>query len=185
MRDRGTQTRIGRIEPYIDMTGTITKALSYGTDKGTLGPWYNLEDLKETFPKWIIPDPPRYYNNKNFNPQIRRDLLDNRQEKKKYKTPPVDQSYNDIQGGRGRGRGRGSGGSGRGAYQPQYRGRGKSTYSEEYRHWDASQTSGPSTGPRRSQEDESWQEYKEWEKNQERVSPGYFTRDYEDRKRAR
>merc|ERR1711895_182475 len=90
MRDRGTQTRIGRIEPYIDLTGTIKKAISYGTDKGSLGPWYNLEDVKETFPKWIIPDPPRYYNNKNFNPQIRRDLLDNRQEKKKYKTPPID-----------------------------------------------------------------------------------------------
>ena len=181
----GTKTRIGRIEPYIDLTGTIKEALSYGTDKGTLGPWYDLEEIKETFPKWKIPDPPRYYNNKAFNPQIRRDLLNNRQERKKYKTPPIDQSSNDIQGGRGRGRGRGSGGSGRGAYQPQYRGRGKSSYNEEYRDWDASQTAGPSTGPRRSHEDESWHEYKEWEKNQDRDSPGYFTRDYEDRKRAR
>ena len=179
----GKQTRVGRIEPYIDLKGIIKKALSYGIDKDNLGPWYILEEVMKTFPKWVIPDPPRYYNNKAFNPQIRRDLLDNRQEKKKYKTPPVDQSYNDIQGGRGRGRGRGSAGSGRGTYQPQYRGRGRSTYSEEYRDWDASQTANPSSGSRRSQEEESWQEYKE--KNQDRDSPGYFTRDYEDRKRAR
>ena len=78
----GQQTRVGRIEPYIDLNGNIKKALSYGIDKDNLGPWYNLEEVRKTFPKWEIPDPPRYYNNKNFNPQIRRDLADNRQDKK-------------------------------------------------------------------------------------------------------
>ena len=71
-------TRIGRVEPYIDRDGIIKKALSYGTDKDNLGPWYNVEDLEKTFPKWLIPDPPKYYNNKNFNPTVRRDLMDNR-----------------------------------------------------------------------------------------------------------
>ena len=68
----GTQTRIGRVEPYIDRDGTIKKAISYGSDKGTLSTWYSLEKVKETFPKWVIPDPPRYYNNKSFNPTVRR-----------------------------------------------------------------------------------------------------------------
>ena len=54
----GTQTRIGRVEPYIDRDGTIKKAISYGSDKGTLSTWYSFEELKEIFPKWIIPDPP-------------------------------------------------------------------------------------------------------------------------------
>ena len=131
----GSQTRIGRVEPYIDRDGTIKKAISYGSDKGTLNTWYSFEEVKKIFPNWIIPDPPKYYNNKSFNPTVRRDLGDNRQ--KKHKTPPGDQSGNDIQGGRGRGRGRGSGGYSRGAHQPQNRGRGKSTYDEEYKDWDA------------------------------------------------
>ena len=176
----GGQTRVARIEPYIDVNGTIRKALSYGTDKENLGPWYYLEDVKKIFPKWEIPDPSNYYNNKKFNPQIRRDLADNRKDKKKYKTPPIDQSYNDIQGGRGRGRGRGSE---RGTHQPQYRGRGRPTYNDEYREWDASQTANPSSSSRRTHEEESWQEY--MESKQDRDSPGYFTREYEDRKRAR
>ena len=124
------QTRVARIEPYIDVDGTIRKALSYGSDKESLGPWYHLEDIRKAFPNWRILDPSKYFNNKKFNPQARRDLAENRKDKKKNKNPPIDQSGNDIQGGRGRGRGRGSE---RGTLQPQYGGRGRPIYSEEYR----------------------------------------------------
>ena len=173
-------TRVARIEPYIDEDGTIRKALSYGSDKENLGPWYNLEDIKKVFPRWKIPDPSRYFNNKKFNPQARRDLAENRKERKKYKTPPIDQSNNDIQGGRGRGRGRGFE---RGTHQPQYGGRGRPTYSEEYREWDANQSAKPSSSSRRTHEEETWQEYREYKQDSD--SPGYFTREFEDRKRAR
>ena len=185
----GTGTRMGRVEPFIDRDGTIKMAISYGSNKETLKTWYNLEEVKRVFPNWVIPDHPRYYNSKSFNPTIRRDLGE---KQKKNKTPPGDQSNSDIQGGRGRGRGRGVGGYSRGAYQPQNRGRGKATYEEEYKDWDATQTAGPSKG-KKSQEDETWwdidysrENYREYqEKSQNRDSPGYFTRDYEDRKRAR
>ena len=183
----GTNTRVGRVEPYIDRDGTIKEAISYGSDNGTLRTWYNMEEIKRVFPNWIIPNPPRYYNNKTFSNTVRRDL-----DKKKSRAPPGDQSSSDIQGGRGRGRGRGAGGYSRGAYQPQNRGRGKVSYEEEYKHWDATQAAGPSKG-KKSQEDESWwdkdysgENYNEpQEKSQNRDAPGYYTRDFEDRKRAR
>ena len=172
---------MARIEPYIDVDGIIRKAMSYGKDAESLGPWYNLEDIFKTFPKWRIPEPSKYYNNKRFNALARRDLQESKKERKRNRYPPIDQSSNDIQGGRGRGRGRGSE---RGTLQPQYGGRGRPTYSEEYREWDASQSANPSS--RRTHEEESWQEYMEYKKEgQYRDSPGYFTREFEDRKRAR
>ena len=100
--------------------------------------------------------------------------------------------------GEGGGRGRGSE---RGSYQPQHRSRGRPSYSEgdrpfyrqddrrerEYREWDASQTA--RTSSRKSYEDEVWQEYQEQmgysQEGKHRESPGYFTKEYEDRKRAR
>ena len=38
--------RVARVEPYIDVDGTIRKALSYGRDAESLSPWYNMEDIK-------------------------------------------------------------------------------------------------------------------------------------------
>ena len=173
--------------------------MSYGRDVESLGPWYNLEDILKTFPKWRIPDPSKYYNMKKFNAQARRDLQESKKERKRNRYPPIDQSSNDIQGGRGRGRGRGSE---RGTFQPQYRGRGRPFYSEgdrpyyrqddrnkerEYREWDASQSADPSS--RRTHEEESWQKYQEYmeyqQEGQHRDPPGYYTKEFEDRKRAR
>ena len=126
-----------------------------------------------------------------------------KKENRKYKQTPVDQSDKDIQGGGGRGaRGRGSE---RGASQPQYRGRGRPTHREgerpyprytdrdrdrEYREWDESQSAGPSSRREpRSHEEESWQRYQEQMKvepeGQYRTHPGYFTKEYEEKKRAR
>ena len=192
------ESRVVRIEPYIDTNGVIRKALSYGKDADYLGPWFNLEDIMKTFPKWKIPEPARYFNNKKFSKSARRDLQENRKDRKKSSYPPGDQSNKDIQGGRGGGRGRGSE---RGSYQPQYRGRGRPAYSEgdrpsyrpdsrrerEYREWDESQKAGPSSGL--TYEERVWQEYQEnmgySQKGKSRDSQGYFTKEYEDRKRAR
>ena len=183
------ESRVARIEPYIDVDGIIRKAMSYGGDAESLGPWYNLEDILKTFPKWRIPEPSKYYNNKRFNALARRDLQESKKERKRNRYPPIDQSSNDIQGGRGRGRGRGSE---RGIFQPQYRGRGRPFYSEgdrpyyrqddrnkerEYREWDASQSADPSS--RRTHEEESWQKYQEYmeykQEGQHRDPPGYYT----------
>ena len=77
------ESRVARIEPYIDVDGTIRKAMSYGGDVESLGPWYDLEDILKTFPKWRIPDPPKYYNNKRFNVLARRDLQESKKERKR------------------------------------------------------------------------------------------------------
>ena len=98
------ESRVARIEPYIDTDGIIRKVLSYGKEAENLGPWYNLEDILKTFPKWKVSEPSKYFNNKKFNKSARRDLQENRKERKKNSYPPVDQSNKDIQGGRGGGK---------------------------------------------------------------------------------
>merc|ERR1711888_570530 len=153
--------------------------------------------MQKIFPKWKIPDPAKFFNNK-FNKSARRDLQENKKERKKSNYPPGDQSYKDIQGGRGGGRGRGSG---RGGYQPQYRGRGRPTYNEgdrpfygsenrrerEYRECDENQAARPSFS--QSYEERMWQDYQDKmgysQKGKDRDSQGYYTKEYEDRKRAR
>ena len=190
------ECRVVRIEPYIDTDGVMRKVLSYGNDADYLGPWFNLEEMQRIFHKWKIPEPSKYFNNKKFNKSARRDLQDNKKERKKGNYPPGDQSYKDIQGGRGRGRG-----SGRGGYQSQYRGRGRPAYSEgdrpfygsdnrrerEYREWDESQAARPSSS--QSYEERMWQDYQDKmgysQKGKDRDSQGYYTKEYEDRKRAR
>ena len=76
------ESRVARIEPYIDTNGVIRKALSYGKEAEYLGPWFNLEDILKTFPKWKISETSRYFNNKKFNKSARKDLQENRKERK-------------------------------------------------------------------------------------------------------
>ena len=190
--------KVVRVEPYIDTDGVIRRALSYGDDADRLGPWFNLEDIQKAFPKWKIPEPSKFFNNRKFSKSARRDLQENKKERKRGNYPPGDQSYKDIQGGRGGGRGRGSG---RGGYQTQYRGRGRYTYNggdrpsygadnrrdREYREWDESQAARPSTS--QSYEERMWHDYKEEmgynQKGNDREPQRYYTREYEDKKRAR
>ena len=192
------ECKVVRIEPYIDIDGVIRRALSYGDDADRLGPWFSLEEIQKAYPKWKIPNPSKFFNNKKFSKTARRDLQDNRREKKKGNYPPGDQSHKDIQGGRGGGRGRGSG---RGGYQPYYRGRGRPTHREgerpsyssdsrrdrEYREWDEGQDARPSTS--QSYEERMWQDYEVEmgyrQKGNDRDPQGYYTKEYEDRKRAR
>ena len=185
------ECRVARVEPYIDTDGKIKRALSYGDDADRLGPWFILEEIQKAYPRWKISNPSKFFNNKKFSKTARRDLQDNRREKKKGNYPPGDQSIKDIQGGRGGGRGRGRG-SGRGGYQPYNRGRGRPTYASdnrrdrEYREWDESQDA--KQGPSNSYEHRVWDDYEDqmgYKKGNERDSQGYYTKDYEDRKRAR
>ena len=178
----GPDNRVGRKEPYIDHDGVIKTALCYGNEMGALKVWYKFEDVKKIFPNWVVPVPDRYYNNKRFSNTIRRDLTEG---KKKGKGPPIDQSKDDIQGGRGRGRGRGATGYSRGSYQPQNRGRGRDRYDEDYSAWDASQSSGGRT----QNGDGFWRtdygsnnQNNSQEESQNRDSYGYTTKEYETRK---
>ena len=114
-KDKGPEyrdARLGRIKVYVDIEGRIRRALSYGEEAETLETWFNLEDVKDAFPHWVIPKPCPYYNTRRFNPaSIRKELLNN-----KNVVRPGDQSGRDIQGkrvqqptrGRNRTRGYGS-----------------------------------------------------------------------------
>ena len=41
----GSESRVGRIEPYVDTDGKIKKALCYGNSMGNLEGWYDLEEV--------------------------------------------------------------------------------------------------------------------------------------------
>ena len=160
------ECRVARVEPYIDTDGIIKKALSYGDEAEHLKIWFILEDVLKAYPKWKMSIPSKYFNNKKFSKTARRDLQEN---KKRGNNPPGDQSTKDIQGGRGGWRGRGRG-YWRGGYQPYSSGigRGRPAYDsdrreKEYRDWDESQDS----------------------KGRDRDNQGYYTKEYEEKKRAR
>ena len=181
------ECRVARVEPYIDTDGVIKRALSYGDEAERLTVWFSLEEVQKAYPKWRVANPPKFFNSKKFNKTARRDLQENRRDKKRGNLPPGDQSYKDIQGGRGGGRGRGSG---RGGYQPYNRGRGRPTYGSdrrdrEYREWDDSQDN--QQGSSKSHGQRNWEEYEDQYKKKgiDRDPQGYYTKEYEDRKRAR
>ena len=189
-----TNTTVGRIEKIITREGNIKEVVGYGTNDDTLKIWYSLEDMKKAFPNWVRPNPSKYYNSRVFSNSIRRE-----QGRDRSGAPPGDQSNRDIQGGRGRGRGRGGTGYSRGSFQSQNRGRGRGYHQEEYNQWDATQSSGPGRGgPVQAQAERTW-----WETNysgdsynasqersqnrdpQEKDTPSYYTKDFDEKKRAR
>ena len=184
------ECRVARVEPYIDTDGVIKRALSYGDDADHLSIWFSLEEVQKAYPKWRIANPSKFFNNKKFSKTARRDLQENKRDRKRGNLPPGDQSTKDIQGGRGGWRGRGSW---RRGYQPYNRGRGRPTYNSEsrrdreYREWDEGQD--VKQGPSQSYEQGMWDYYEDQmgykKKGVERDSQGYYTKDYEDRKRAR
>ena len=183
------ENRVGRIEPYIDTDGKIKKAICYGSDMSNLKGWYDLDEVKKVFPNWDISGPSIYYNGKRYSGTIRREL----QEGKKNNAPPGDQSSRDIQGGRGKGKGRGSNGNSRGAsgysrgsYHNQSKGRGKDDYDRDYKKWDDWQSAGTSRGKRSQDEFSDYSSYSDsHEKSKRRESPGYYTREFEDKEKKR
>ena len=158
--------RVARVEPYINIDGKIKKALCYGEEAEYLKIWFYLEDIMKVYTKWKMSIPSKFFNNRKFSKAARRDLQEN---KKRGNNPPGDQSNKDIQGGRGGWRGRGRG-YWRGGYQPYSSGigRGRPAYDSErreneYRDWDESQDP----------------------KGRDKESQGYYTKEYEEKKRAR
>ena len=48
--------RVARIEKYIDKEGVIREALSYGDKDFQLMVWYNMEEMKQAFISWKVPE---------------------------------------------------------------------------------------------------------------------------------
>ena len=66
------ETLVARIERSIDIYGNIKKALSYGDDETKLKVWFDLEEMKDAFPHWNIPNPSKFYNGRRFNAEPRK-----------------------------------------------------------------------------------------------------------------
>ena len=205
-----TNQRVGRVEKYIDLDGTVKRALCYGEDDLKLGIWYHMEEMRLAFPNWNPPEPSKFYNSRKFANQVRRNTSNETAPKSKPKAPR-DQS-DDIQGKRGQ-RGRGSNsGAARGRGRPTSRGGGRPTYrgqewNREYREWDQNQASGSRDHEDRQHwEEDSWRENRDRKDEEDRRDdshrsqresqrdphrrseqehPGYYTKEYEERKRAR
>ena len=148
-------SRIARIEKYIDLKGKIRRAVSYGDDETKIKEWFNIEDVMKAFPNWNIPNPSPYYNGKKFSPGYRRKggvkTVPKPHTNPRPNPQPRDQSGRDIQGRRGgqqyhRGRGRG------------YRGNQPRVRVETYRDWDNQQSAGIDG---EKWEQDAWEEYQQ------------------------
>ena len=165
--DQGTflrEYRVARIERYIELDGSIKKALSYGDSQDTINTWFKVEEIQKIFPKWNIPQPAKFYNGRRFNLKAKRESTNGNVKKLEFRQPslnPVDQSTNDIQGFKGNRGGSNIRGSSSGSSYYQARGRGRnisrgggnpsdrdSDRERDYRRWDEEQASGSGAGNR-------------------------------------
>merc|ERR1712082_419087 len=155
--------RAGRIEPVIDMNGKLVKVLSYGEGAEELTVWFWLEDILKLFPDWIIPAPPKFFNNKKFNKMTLRDSST-------YKA--------NNQGNQGYRGSRGASGSGNGNYRGRgytngnYRGRGYSRGGGrpmDYQGWDEEQS-----GRGQNYEQRAWEDYQnqQWSNRDQNMPQG-------------
>ena len=64
--EKGTSTRVARIEPYVDYDGRIKRAICYGGKMGELKIWFDFEEVKKIFPNWDTSKETIYYNNKTY-----------------------------------------------------------------------------------------------------------------------
>merc|ERR1712208_31812 len=58
--------RIARIEKYIDRRGQIREAIAYGQLEKEIMVWYDLERVKQTFSRWIVPTISKWENTRNW-----------------------------------------------------------------------------------------------------------------------
>merc|ERR1712121_260781 len=148
--DRGTDTRVARIERYVDYDGRIKRAICYAGKMEELKIWFDFDEVKKIFPNWDTSKDSVYYNHKTHSGTLKREFLENRKGKK----PSGDQSK-DIQEGGNRGKGKRGGYSGgatgysRG-YLHNRGGGGKrgEARDKEYQEWDDWQSAGASRGGR-------------------------------------
>ena len=151
--DKGPEykdTLVARIEKYIDLDGNIKRAISYGDDETKLKVWFDIEEMKDAFPYWKIPNPSNFYNGKKFSSGLRRPKEAGNPTPKVY-TKPRNQSAKDIKGSKGNQQG------------PRYKGyngnqnRGRP---ETYQEWDKQQNTGNNV-PRSNHEQSAWNEYQQ------------------------
>ena len=146
-------SRIARIEKYIDLEGKIRRAVSYGEEEAKLNVWFNIEDIKTAFPNWLIPTPSPFYNGRRFNPSLRRHAKGVGNPGPNPNPQPRDQSAKDIQGRKGK-------------YQAPknkgYKGNQPRENTQTYQDWDRQQRAGTSA-PKKNQhwEQDSWSDYKQ------------------------
>ena len=196
--EKGTATRVARIEPYVDYDGRIKRAICYGGKMGELKIWFDFEEVKKFFPNWDTSQDTVYYNNKTYSGTLKREYL----EDKKGKRPSRDQSK-DIQEGGDRGKGKRGGYSGgasgysRGGYsggnsgysRGNYHNRGgggkkSETREKEYKDWDDWQSAGANRGGRSQEEMSEMSTYSEPQGRRRRnESPGYTTKRFSEARR--
>merc|ERR1712082_178974 len=93
-------SRVARVEKFIDSKGVIRRGISYGDDDSKLIVWYRLEDLQEALPRWKIAQPTIFYNGKKFSREYKRQDGEKSKAKPRGRqqySDPRDQS-SDIQG---------------------------------------------------------------------------------------
>ena len=183
--EKGTDTRVARIERYIDYDGRIKRAICYGGKMGDLKIWFDFEEVKKVFPNWDTSKESVYYNNKTFTGTLKREY----QEERKGKKPSGDQSK-DIQEGASRGRGKRGGYSGgaTGYSRGNLHNRGSGgkrweARDTEYQQWDEWQSAGVSRG-RSYDEMSDRSTYSEPQGRRKRDnSPGYTTKRFSEARR--
>ena len=184
--EKGTDTRVARIERYIDYDGRIKRAICYGGKMGDLKIWFDFEEVKKVFPNWDTNKESVYYNNKTFTGTLKREY----QEERKGKKPSGDQSK-DIQEGASRGRGKRGGYSGgaTGYSRGNHHNRGgggkrREARDTEYQEWDEWQSAGVSRGGRSQDEMSDRSTYSEPQGRRKRDnSPGYTTKRFSEARR--
>ena len=184
---RGTDTRVARIEPYVDYDGRIKKAICYGPKMGDLKVWFDFEEVKKVFPNWDTSQETVYYNNKTYSGTLKREYL----EERKGKKPSGDQSKDIQEGGeKGKGKRGGYSGGATGYSRGNLHNRGgggkrSEARNREYKEWDDWQSAGASRGGRSQDEMSEFSTYSEPQgRSRRNESPGYYTKRFsEARKR--
>ena len=152
-------TKVARIESYIDLDGRIKRAVSYGKEEAKLTAWFDIDELKQAFPHWTIPIPGLYYNTRRFSPDIRRQIkgaeFTGANSVPISNLRPRNQSSNDIKGTKGNQQAPINKNNGYRNNQYRYN-------TQAYKEWDRQQQAGPSNAPGSKQwEQEAWDEYQQ------------------------
>merc|ERR1712082_480873 len=109
-------SRIARLEKYIDEDGVVNRAISYGDEETKLKVWYRLEDIQKALPRWKLAVPPIFYNGKKCSKEFKRQEGEKPKPRRQQNAGPTDQPI-DTQGNgymRGSRGGRARGGYSRG-----------------------------------------------------------------------
>ena len=61
-----------RIEKFVELDGSIRRAICYGDQAERLNVWFRIEDIMTTHKGWRPTEPNPFYNTKRFNPETRR-----------------------------------------------------------------------------------------------------------------